>query len=136
MASHTLLVRNSVKIAEITLSQTVSKINAFLCLKHKFKIASKTGRKLVLKYMCFCVLRRISKWPPKWWKMIFSKKGQMTVLIPWSGGKYFVKVTLSLTVSETNAFLHFTQKFKMAPKTEIRRIVWQRCHMTLHLPCG
>ena len=47
-------------------------------------------------------------------KTIFWKNCKLTV--DTLGIKNFIKITLSRNISEINAFLHFTQKFKMATK--------------------
>ena len=81
--------KNFVKIA---LSGTISKINAFLCFTQKFKMATKSGGKI-----------------------IFEKSRQYTLLTP--GGqktKNFDEITLSHTILEINVFLHVIQKFNMA----------------------
>ena len=48
-------------------------------------------------------------------KTIFGKSHQLTLLILW-GVKNFNEIAISHTVAEINAFLRFTQKFKMAAK--------------------
>ena len=84
--------------------------------------------------MHFRVLLRNSRWPPKragkdFWgnladnsantlgvkkdgKTIFGKTYHMTV--DTLGLKNFAEIALSRTISETNVFLCFIQKFKMA----------------------
>ena len=52
------------------------------------------------------------------------------------GAKTFVKITLSHTVSEKNAFLRFTWKFKMATKNGRKTIFWERGQLTLQIPWG
>ena len=42
----------------------------------------------------------------------------------------------SCTVPEINAFLHFTEKFKMAAKNSGKTIFVKCCHYTLQIPCG
>ena len=80
---------------EITLSRIVSQINVF------------------------SVLLKISRWPTKnGGKVNFAKCCQYTLQIP-CGSKILSK-SLYLAVfnkCEINAFLHFTQKFKMAAKS-------------------
>ena len=44
--------------------------------------------------------------------------------------KNFVEITLSCSVSEINAFLHFMQKFKMADKSDGKIIFWGSCQKT------
>ena len=78
---------------EIVLSCFISKINAFLCSTQKFKMAPKSGR-----------------------KTLFSKKSPVdSAYTLWV--KNFVKIALSRSLSKINAFLRFTQKFKMAAKS-------------------
>ena len=60
---------------EIAPARSISEINAFLCLTHKFKIAAKNGRKTIFAKTC----------------------RKMRV-------KNFVKIALAHTVSEINAF--------------------------------
>ena len=48
--------------------------------------------------------------------------------------KNFVKITLSRTISEKNAFLYFTQKFNMAVKNGWKTIFGKKLHVTLHIP--
>ena len=76
---------------KIALSRIVSEINAFLHLMQKFKMATKNGG-----------------------KMIIGKSHQLTLLIPSLGVKNFDQIDVSHTISQINAFLRFTQKFKMA----------------------
>ena len=77
---------------EIALSHTVSSIIAFLHFTQKFKMAAKNGRKIFF-------LEKSS----------VNSADTMRV-------KNFVEITLFRSVSKINAFLHFTQKFKMAAK--------------------
>ena len=86
----TLVIKN---FNEIALSRIVSEINVFLRVTQKFKMATKNGG-----------------------KMIFGKSHQLTLLIPCLGVKNFDLIAVSHTISQINAFLHFTQKFKMARK--------------------
>ena len=65
----------------------------------------------------------------------FGKKDQMILTIS-CGLKNFVKITLSRTISEINAFLCFTQKFKMAAKNGGKTIFGKKWPMTLHTPAG
>ena len=50
--------------------------------------------------------------------------------------KNFVEITLSLTISEKNAFLHFTQKFKMGAKNGGKTIFGKKLQINLHIPNG
>ena len=84
---------NSVEIAP---SPIISVINVFL---QKFKIADKNGG-----------------------KMMFSKKCQTTLRIPW-GSKISTKKPLSHTISKINVFV---QKFKMSAKNGVKNNFWQK----------
>ena len=53
-----------------------------------------------------------------------------------SQAKNVVKVALSQTFSEINAFLHFKQTFKIAAKNGGKTIFGKKCQMTLSMPCG
>ena len=68
-------------------------------------------------------------------KMIFGKKvpDDSTDTL---GVKNFVEIALSRTVSEINAFLRFTQKFKMATKNDGKTIFGKKCQITLVIPRG
>ena len=48
--------------------------------------------------------------------MIFGKK--VPDVSAYTMGEYFVEIMVSHNVSEISAFLHFTQKFKIATKNE------------------
>ena len=48
--------------------------------------------------------------------------------------KNFVEITLSCSVSEINAFLHFMQKFKMADKSDGKIIFLGSCQKTADTP--
>ena len=87
---------------EIALSRSVSEINLFLCLTQKFKMASKSGR-----------------------KMIFRKIAR---LCRYHAGQNFIEIALSCSGSKINRFLCLTQKFKMAAKSGRKTIFgksWQ-----------
>ena len=86
-SADTLRVQNFV---EITLSHTVSKINSLLRFTQKFKMATKSGGKAI-----FCENSQVDSADTLW-------------------VQNFVEIALSRTISEINALLHFTQKFKMA----------------------
>ena len=77
---YTVGVKNFVEIA---LSGTVFKINMFLYFTQNFKVATKNGG-----------------------KTIFGKQLQITLCMPW-GSKNFVVISVSCTISEINAFVHF-----------------------------
>ena len=73
-------------------------MNAFLHFMQKIKMAAESG-----------------------WKMFFCEKSPVdSVDILWV--KNFVEIALSRSVSEINAFLHLTQKFKMAAKSGGKRL--------------
>ena len=86
------------------------------------KMAGKLGSRLcrysagqnVWDKCVFCILRRNSRWLPKmavndfWEKLPVEFAETLWV-------KNFFETALSRTVSEINAFLHFTQKLKMPP---------------------
>ena len=56
---------------------------------------------------------------------MFGKSHHLTLLIPWGR-----------TVSEVNAFLRFTQKFKMAAKNG-RKLIFGKSHpLTVLIPWG
>ena len=50
--------------------------------------------------------------------------------------KNFVEIALSDSVSEINAFLRLTQKFKMAAKSGGKTIFEENCQKSLQIPCG
>ena len=91
----TLGVKNFVKI---TLSHTISKINALLHFMQKFKMEAKNGA-----------------------KTIFREKSPVHSADT-LGVKNSVKIILSCTISELKEFLCFTQKFKTANKNGWKRI--------------
>ena len=125
------------KFVEISLSRTVSEINAFLHFSQKFKMAAKSGGK-----MLFCKSSPVGSVDTLWVKnfveiplsrsvykinmlLHFTQKFKMATR---NGGKRFlgkvanrhcknfIKIAVSCRVSEMKAFLRFTQKFKMAAK--------------------
>ena len=100
-------------VGQIALSRSVSKINAFLCLTQKFKMAAKSGGKMFF----FCD------------KMPVGSADTLRV-------KNFVEIAPSCSVSEINTFLYFTQKFKMAAKSSRKMIFEESCQQTLQIPCG
>ena len=89
-SADTLWVKNFV---EIVLSHSVSEINTFLHFTQKLKIAAKSGGEI------------------DFWEKS-SVHSPYTLWV-----KNFVEITLSRSVSEIKAFLHFTQKFKIAAKS-------------------
>ena len=54
----------------------------------------------------------------KWWEKFLCEKLPTDCRYPCRcpRGKNFVKIALSHTIPKINAFLHFTQKFKIAAK--------------------
>ena len=97
---------------EISLSRTISEINVFLHFMQKFKMATKRGMKM------------------NFWQTV-ADDSVNTLQV-----KNFVEITLSLTISEINAFLHFKQKFKMAAKNGGKTIFGKKLQINLHIPCG
>ena len=102
---------NDLLIAEIALSCTVTKIISFLHFMQKFNMAAKKWRE------------------NDFWQNIADD----TVYT--LGVKNFVEMAVSHTISEINAFLHFTQKFNMAVKNG-RKTMFCKKLQTLHIPCG
>ena len=96
---------------EIALSHIVPDINVFLRFNQKFKMATKNGR-----------------------KMISGKNHQLTLLLPCLGVKFFDQIAVSHTVSQINAFLRFTQKFKTAAKNGRKTIFGKTRQLTLGIP--
>ena len=90
----------------------VPKINAFLRFTQKFKMTAKSDGKAI-----FCEKSPVDS--------------AYTV-----GVQNFVEIALPRTVSKINAFLHFTQKFKMAAKSGGKAIFAKSRQKTLHIPCG
>ena len=83
----------------------------------------------------FCVLHRISRWPPKVAGNNFCEN------LPVNSAdtlwvKNFVEITLARSVSEINMFLRFTQNFKMATKSGGKMIFAKTCQYTLQIPCS
>ena len=75
--------------------------------------------------MHFCILSRISRWPPKLvGKTVFGKKCLMTLRITW-GSKISLK-----------SFLHFLQNFKMADKYGGKTFFGKNWQMTMRTPWG
>ena len=74
--------------------------------------------------MRFYILHKNSRWPPK----IAGKRllGTLTsTLCSYPVGQKFIEIALSHTISKINAFVHFTQKFKMAAKNG-RKDFWKK----------
>ena len=135
---------------------TISDINTFFCFRQKFKMAGKNGGKTIFHKSCqltlwtpwgskilfkslylapflrqihFYVLRRNLRWPPR-----MSGK-RLLEKVRYPGVNFFFKISLSRTIFEINAFLHFTQKFKMAAKSGGKRISG-KSPQTLRIPWG
>ena len=90
----------------------VSKITAFLPFTQKFKMATKSGG-----------------------KVIFVKCHQYNLQIDTLWVKNFIKIALSRTVFKINAFLRFTQKFKMSAKNGGKAIFVKSHQWTLQITC-
>ena len=133
---------------EIALSRSVFEINPYLHLMQKFKMATKSGgkrflekvasrlctypvgkefrrnRSISLRFRDKCFFAFYAETQDGWQKCRknnFRKKSPVdsadTLRI-----KNFVEIALSHSVSEINAFLRFTQKFKMAGKSVVKII--------------
>ena len=66
--------------------------------------------------------------------MILGKSHQLTLLIPCLGVKNVDQIAVSHTISQINAFLRFTQKFKVAAKNGRKAIFWKTRQLTLGIP--
>ena len=105
----TLQIKNFI---EITLSHSVSEINTFSA----FYAEIQDGRQ-------------------KWQENDFWEKSPVdSADTLWV--KYFVKITLSRSVSKINAFLHFMQKFKMAAKSGGKRFLGKVTSRLCRYPVG
>ena len=71
----------------------------------------------------------------KWWKNEFWKKSPVDSAVTLCI-KHFVEIALSLSVSEINAFLCLTQKFKMTTKSGGKTIFAKSHQYTLQITCG
>ena len=82
-----------------------------------------------------CLVHKNSRGPPNLsgGKIIFGKNWHITLEIPWEGSN-FVEIALSPTVSDINAFLHFTQKLKMTAINGRKMIFGKKWQMTRHIP--
>ena len=89
-SADTLRVQN---LVEIALSRTVSSINALLRFTQKFKMAAKSGGKVI-----FCARSPVDSADTLW-------------------VQNFIEIALSRNVSKINVLLRFTQKFKMTTKS-------------------
>ena len=115
----------------MALSHSISKINAFLRLKQKFKMAAKSGGKTIFEESCqktislcfrdklfffFAFHTEIQDGHQKWRENNFCKMSPIdstdTLRI-----KKFVQIALSRSVSKINVFSCLMQKFKMATKS-------------------
>ena len=72
----------------------------------------------------FCILLRISRWPPKMVEKCFL------------ANTLWAKIALSCTISKITALLCFLQNFKMAAKNSGRTILGKKCHMTPRISWG
>ena len=81
--------------------------------------------------MCFCILRRNSRWPPKRLGKKSPDDSADTL-----GVKNLIVLALSRTVSEKKTFLHFTQKFKFAAKNDGKTTFGKNRQMILRIPWG
>ena len=119
------------KIVKISLSRSVSEINAFLCLTQKFKMTAlfceimpvDSADTLPFKNfvsLCFrdkhvfAFYAEIQDGPQRWRENNFCEKSPADWIVR---VKNVVKIALSHSVSEINSFLCLTQKFKMAAKS-------------------
>ena len=84
------------------------------------------------KIVFFSFYTEIQDGRQKGMKMILSSYDSVHTL--WV--KHFVEITLSHTISEINAFLHFAQKFKMAAKNGGKTIFGKRLQWTLLIARG
>ena len=97
------------EFVKITLSRSISEINAFFALYAEIQ----DGRQ-------------------KWRENNFGEKSPVD-----SADAVWVKTFVeSRSVSKTNIFLHLTQKFKMAAKSGGKTIFGKLCQQTLQIPCG
>ena len=72
----------------------------------------------------FCILRRNSRWSPKWWESDFWEKSpaQSAYIL---GVKKYSEIALSHTISKMNAFLCFMQTFKYGSKNGEKMNFWE-----------
>ena len=82
--------RRSLKVSHTQTSVPYGTLNSLLHFTQKFKMATKSGGKAI-----FCENSPVDSADTLW-------------------VQNFVEIALSRTISEINALLHFTQKFKMA----------------------
>ena len=85
--------------------------------------------------MHFCILAEIQDGRQIWRENDFWEKSPVDSTDT-LGVKNFNKIALSCTVSEVNAFLRFTQKFKMPPKMAQKTIFGKSHQLTLLIPWG
>ena len=80
----------------------------------------------------FAFYAEIQDGRPKWREKLFlTKSARLLWRYLWV--KNFVKITLSCKIPQIIAFLHFTQKFKMAGKTGGKIIFSRKCQRTLYI---
>ena len=75
----------------------------------------------------FAFMQEIKMAAKNLWKTFFSEK------LPDDSGD---SLRLQKPLPRKKAFLHFTQKFKMAAKNLGIKFVWKNCQMILQIPCG
>ena len=103
-----------------------------------FSISAKIqdgSQNLVLKINAFFAFyAEIQDDHQKWWQSDFGEMSPVhSTDTLWV--KHFIKIALSRTVSKINAFLHFTQKFKMAAKNGGKAIFVKSRQQTLQITC-
>ena len=139
----TLWVRN---FFEIALSRSVSKINGFLCLTQKFKMAVdpvgqkfRRNRSILFHFRnkhFFTFNAEIQDGCQKWQENDLLGKVTSTLRRYPVSQKLRRKLLLSGSVFEINMFLRLTQKFKMAAKSGWKTIFCKKSPVALHIPCG
>ena len=103
---------------KISLSRNISEIKAFCVLRKKSKMATKKRRENDFwekSPVDSLDTLRVKNFIDFWEKSPVDPADTLWL-------KNFIEITLSCTVSEINAFLHFTQKFKMAAKNDGKTI--------------
>ena len=123
-SADTLPVKNFVKIA---LFRSISEINTFLCL---IQAAKSGGKMFFLRNNAsrLCIYPAGQKFCQK--RSILLHFGEKS---PVDSAdilrvKNYVEIALSRSISEINAFLHLTQKFKMAAKSGGKTNFVKSCH--------
>ena len=85
--------------------------------------------------MCSCILRRNSRWLPKWWENDFWTK------LPYDsantlGVKYFIEITLSGTVSKINAAFAIFAELQNGCQNRREKHSARKWNMTLQILWG